>query len=233
MQGSILAMARSTLDPLLRDPLSAIFSGTSTVAMNDVRESGKIIVVGLPALESIDGRIANAIVQFCFCQRAKAVKTTRSCFFISDECQETATQELMSSLAVLREHRVCVVLATQSIGTLNLRVGKEAGEALLSLMGTLVFLRQTHDETRRWATARIAQYKGERATITKGGGARSVSYQEDWLDRVPERTFQRLKIGESICARGDKFWRCSWPKDGVSGWGKVSLPRSLRKALKR
>lgn len=233
MQASILAMARSTLGQLLRDPLASIFAGKSTVTMRDVFGKGQIIAIGLPAQQSKDGQVANAIVQFCFCQRAKAEVWKRDSFFLSDECQVTATEELMSSLAVLREHRVSVILATQSLGTLNLRTGKDAGQALLNLAGTLVFMKQTDPDTREWASKRIGEKTVEREAINKGNGNRSVTYTEEERRRVLERTFQQLAIGECIGVRGDKIWRCSWAKNGISGWFKISVHRSLRKRLKR
>ena len=70
LQGSLAATVSSVFDHLRRSPLRDLFAGESSFSMEDLFENGRICIVGLPALESADGKIANALMQFCFCRAA-------------------------------------------------------------------------------------------------------------------------------------------------------------------
>jgi len=70
LQGSLAATVAGVFDALRRPPLCDIFSGESTFSMHQILNAGKICVVGMPVLDGIAGRLANAILQFAFCRAA-------------------------------------------------------------------------------------------------------------------------------------------------------------------
>ncbi len=118
LQGSLAATVSSVLDYLRRPPLRDLFTGKSTFTMADLLDGGRIGIVGLSLLESVDGRIANALMQFCFCRAATRQLRHNPAFLLSDECQETVSRELMARLAVLREYKVATILLTQNLAVL-------------------------------------------------------------------------------------------------------------------
>lgn len=234
MQTSIHGLIDGILSAMLLDPIASLFGGRSTVSMKEVLNEGKIILVGLPALSSREGAIANAIVQFCFCREAKKTKPERNSFLLSDECHETLSEELMGSLAVLREHKISCVLFTQNLGTLNMRLGEKWAENLVELIGTIVFFRQRQAKTRKWASENIGEYEDARASYSRDdAGRQSTSYSDDWIPEVHAAEFKDLAQGECFVTRDGKWWRVRWPLNPVGEKGRVALPRYLRRRLKR
>ncbi len=214
LQGSLAATVGSVFDHLRRSPLRELFTGRSTFTMDDLLDHGKVCVVGLPVLDSAAGRIANALLQYCFCRAA------HYSFLLSDECQETVSRELMRKLAVLREFKVSTVLLTQNLAVLDERIGETAREGLLGLMGTKIFGPQGHAATRQWAAEQIGKRKVAVETKTKGrssgqsdGHSSSTSVHQQWDYRVPPSRFAELQIGETICLRDGKVWLTRWHKD--------------------
>ena len=139
LQGSLSATVSGVFDQLRRSPLRELFAGRSTFSMEDLLDHGKVCVVGLPVLDSDAGRIANALLQYCFCRAATRRPRAQYSFLLSDECQETVSRALMQKLAVLREFKVTTILLTQNLAVLDDRIGETAREGLLGLMGTKLF----------------------------------------------------------------------------------------------
>lgn len=228
LQGSLAATVSSVLDYLRRPPLATIFTGRSTVSMNDLLEGGKVCIVAMPVLDSADGRIANAIMQFCFCRAATRHASRRNpAFLISDECQETVSRELMRKLALLREFKVATILLSQNLAVLDAKIGKIAREALCGLMGMKIFGPQGHAETRQWAAEQIGKAKiaTKSRTTGHGGGKSSVSnsVHDVWDYRVPPLEFSQLRVGETICLRDGEHWRARWHESAPGAGGTVAI----------
>lgn len=230
LQGSLAATVSSVFDHLRRSPLRELFAGKSTFTMDDLLDNAKLCVVGLPALDSADGRIANALLQYCFCRAATRRPRKHDAFLFSDECQETVSRALMQKLAVLREYNVVTVLLTQNLAVLDDKIGETAREGLLGLMGTKIFGPQGHARTRQWAAEQIGKRKVEVETKTNGrssGGPTnsSTSVHTQWDYRVPPSRFAELAIGETICLRDGKVWLAKWHKDTPGKRGTVRITR--------
>ena len=130
LQGSLAATVSGVLDNLTSRKMKALFSGESTFTMRDLLFGGKICVLAVPVLgdeglmtDPTDGKIANGLMQFCFCRAAAKSNHENNVFLISDECQETLSVNLRSKLAVLRDHRVATVLLTQDLPTIDAILG--------------------------------------------------------------------------------------------------------------
>lgn len=218
LQGSLAATVSAVFDHLRRPPLRQLFTGRSSFTMDDLLDRGKICVVALPALDSAAGRMANALVQFCFCRAAVKRPRLHYSFLILDECQELVTRELMTKLAVLREFRVASVLLTQNLAVLDERIGETAREGLCGLLGTKIFGAQNHAATRQWASDQIGKCKtrvqsrttGHSSGRGGGGSSASLSEHEQWDYRVPPLTFAQLGVGETVVLRDGCFWRARW-----------------------
>jgi type IV secretory pathway TraG/TraD family ATPase VirD4 len=227
LQGSLAATVSSVFDHLRRPPLRDLFAGESTFAMDDLFDHGKICVVGLPALDSADGRIANAILQFCFCRAATRRPRAQYSFLVSDECQQTVSRELMRKLAVLREFKVASIMLTQNLAVLDDRLGGTAREGFCALLGLKIFGPQNHAATRQWAADQIGKRKVPVETKTTGRSQgvtnRSKSEHEVWDYRVPPSRFAALELGETICLRDGEVWLARWHQDSPGKRGTVRI----------
>jgi type IV secretory pathway TraG/TraD family ATPase VirD4 len=228
LQGSLAATVSSVFDHLRRSPLRDLFAGESTFSMEDLFENGRICIVGLPALDSADGKIANAIMQFCFCRAATQRAREHYSILVSDECQETVSRELMRKLAVLREFKVASVMLTQNLAVLDDRIGETAREAFCGLLGLKIFGPQGHAATRQWAADQIGKRKmpvetKTRTTAERGGTTKSTSEHPQWDYRVPPSRFAELHVGETICLRDGKVWCSRWHKDKPGKGGTVRI----------
>jgi type IV secretory pathway TraG/TraD family ATPase VirD4 len=216
LQGSLAATVSMVFDHLRRAPLRDLFSGKSTFTMNDLFDQGKICLVGLPALDSAAGRVANALLQFCFCREAVRRARPNYSFLVLDEAQVLVTSELMSKLAVLREFKVAVTVLSQNLAVLDERLGETAREGLCGLMGTKIFGPQGHAATRQWAAEQFGKRRCETKSRTEGrtsgqkGSSTSETTVERWDYRMPPHHFAELDIGETIVLRDDEIWRAKW-----------------------
>lgn len=231
LQGSLAATVGGVFDHLRRPPLRALFTGRSTFTMEDLFERGKICIVGLPVLDSAAGRVANALMQFCFCRTAVRRARRYYSFLVMDECQELVTRELMEKLAVLREFKVASILLTQNLAVLDERIGETAREGLCGLLGTKIFGSQGHAATRQWASDQIGKCLVPVRTKTKGysssergsGSNHGTSEHDHWDYRVPPIRFARLRLGQTIVLRDGRTWRARWHKRHPGRWRTVGI----------
>lgn len=216
LQGSLAATVSVVFDHLCRAPLRDLFTGVSTFTMNGLLDDGKICLVAMPVLDSTAGRVANALLQFCFCREAVRRSRPYYSFLILDECQELVTTELMAKMAVLREFKVAVLLLTQNLSVLDERIGETAREGLCGLMGTQIFGPQTHAATRQWASEQFGKRKFESKSATlsssshERGSSRSETVTEQWDYRVPPHRLAGLEVGETLILRNDQIWSVRW-----------------------
>jgi type IV secretory pathway TraG/TraD family ATPase VirD4 len=227
LQGSLVATVSTVFDHLRRPPLRGLFTGKSTFSMDDLLERGKVCVVALPVLDSAAGRVANALMQFCFCREAVRRPRQNYSFLIADECQELVTRELMAKLAVLREYKVASILLTQNLAVLDEKIGEPAREGLCGLLGTKIFGPQGHAATRQWASEQIGKRKVPVLTKTKGRSSgesnSSTSEGEQWDYRVPPIRFSELGLGETVILRDGRVWRARWHLNRPGKWGTVRI----------
>lgn len=229
LQGSLAATVGSVFDYLRRPPLREMFSGESTFSMDDLLARRKVAIVGLPALDSMDGRIANCLMQFCFCRAATRNLCNNPTFIAADECQELVNREFMRKLAVMREFKVATILLTQNIAVLDEKVGETAREGLCGLMSMKNFGHQSQGATRKWASGeiekRIVEDETKTSGHTEGGSNRSssTSVHEQWDYRVPPSRFAELSVGEMICLRAGKVWLSRWHRDTPGKSGTVGI----------
>lgn len=242
LQGSISATVSGVLENLRKGPLLRLFSGQSTFTMRDLFLGGKICVVAIPTqgseawnISPNEGKIANGLMQFCFCRAATQSQRENNVFLISDECQETISHELQRQLAVMREYRVATVLLTQDLSGLDKRFGKDTRDTILSKCSTKVFLRQDQAETSEWAAKQIGRFKQERITYTQNwqkgsiGHSESRQFVDEW--RVRPEVFAILKEGgnknngivESVVLKKGKWARIRWHQEKPGTNGTVAI----------
>ena len=230
LQGSIAATVNGLFETLSNQRMRALFGGVSTFNMRDIFQVGKICIVGLPTLGSSrlgvsesEGKITNGLMQFCFIRAAVKEQRETNVFLLSDECQETVSRELRRQLSVLREYRVATVLLTQSVHTLDAKLGETERKAIFGNCATKVFLRQVDATSRDWAAHEIGKHMvKEKSNARTAQGfnksSRTTSWQmaERW--RVRPEEFAALKTGQSVMLRDGDFWRQKWHKDHPGRW---------------
>lgn len=217
-------MVSGALHYLCQSPIAEVFGGKSTIRISEVLNHRKLLVVDMPALDSLGGKIANLLVLFCFCKAAKSIDRFTDAFLIVDECQELPCKELMQSLAVLRDRRVSTVLLTQNLGTLNAGLGKQNGGNLCELMETIIALGQSHADTREWLCKHIGKEWTWRRSETTSGGKTSTTRTREEVDKVSASEFAELDVGEAICSFKKDHWRARWP----AGERSARLPIRVR-----
>lgn len=231
LQGSLAATVSGVFDHLRRSPLREMFTGESTFSMDSIIEHGKICVVALPVLDSAAGRIANALMQFCFCRSAPRQTRRNYTFLLCDECQETISRELMRKMALLREYKVASIMLTQNLAVLDERIGETTREAFCGLAGTKIFGAQSHAATRQWAAEQIGKRKTPTQTTTtsrntgdvRSTRSRGTSVHEQWDYRVSPLRFAELKVGETICLRDGQWWMVRWHRNAPGKAGTVAI----------
>jgi type IV secretory pathway TraG/TraD family ATPase VirD4 len=216
LQGSLAATVSGVLDHFQREPLKSLFSGKSTFSMEDLFERGKVCIVGLPVLSSDAGRIANAVMQFCFCREAVKRRREHYSFLVLDEGQELMTTDLMRKMALIRESKVAVLFLTQNLAVVEERTGSTTREAFFGLLATRIFLQQNHAGTREWASQQIDKtfLNSESSTRSKDDegntSGTSVSRSSTLEYRVQPIRFSCLETGESIVLRDSDFCYVDW-----------------------
>lgn len=223
-QGSVRSMVSGALHHLCQSPVADVFSGKSTVKISDVLNHRKLLVVDMPALDSLGGKVANLVALFCFCKAAKRIDRHTDAFLLIDECQELPCRELMTSLAVLRDRRVSTVMLTQNLGVLNAGLGKKHGENICELMETIIALGQSHADTREWLCRHIGKEWKYRTSYSTSDGKRGHTETKEEVDKVSATKFAELDVGESIVSFKKDHWRARWP----AGERKSRLPIRVR-----
>lgn len=224
IEESIHALISVVLDRLSQEPLRSVFGRPSTFSMSDVVCRRKILVVDLPTLSSVAGRIANALCLFCFCRCATDGRATRDTFLLADEFQELVTPGFSRFLSLQRESRVAPVLLTQNLALLEARIGKAQAEALCGNMALKIFCRQDHAATRQWACEQIDKEWVTKRTYSKTAGSRkSISREKVREYRVQSDELAILHPGESVILHNGQVWRAKWPHQPGATSGNVRV----------
>ncbi len=147
----VIAPLQNKLGAFLTDPrLHAIIAAErNSFDLDAVMDGGKILLVNLsrgqigegPAM--VLGALLAARIGLQGLARADRPEAERRDFHLYlDEFQMFATRSLVSMLAELRKYRVCLILANQYLGQLDMAVR----DAVLGNVGTLVCFRVSADD---------------------------------------------------------------------------------------
>lgn len=197
------------LDEFLVAPFREIFSGTSTISIADIIDQGKILYVHMPASDRERmSRLICTLIKLEF-QRQILLRPRkeRPSFFLCDEFQTfyTAGEGRGDSdfWERSRESNHANIVASQNVSAFLKRTRNR--NDVMNFLGNSsvkLFLRNTEEETNRWASALFGQRSeivvttSEQAALDGSWRRRNTSYGRSTrtLPRVPPEAFTRLAI---------------------------------------
>ena len=198
------------LDEFLVPPFREIFTGRSTVAIADVIEEGKLFYVHMPAAQRERmSRLVNTLIKLEFEKHVlMRPRKARPSFMLIDEFQTVYTvgdgRGDSDFFERSRESNHASIVSAQNISAFLKRTRNAADvRNFLGNCAVKIFLRNTEEETNRWASAlfgmrsEIVVHSTEQAAVDGGWSRRrhtSYSRSTRMLPLVPPETFMRLAI---------------------------------------
>ncbi|MDX1922438.1 MAG: type IV secretion system DNA-binding domain-containing protein [Alphaproteobacteria bacterium] len=207
------------LDEFLVAPFHEIFTQASTVSIGAMIDSGKLLYVHMPASDRERmSRLVNTLIKLEY-QRAILARPNKRqpTFFLCDEFQTFYTSgEGRGDSDFFERSRESVhanIIAAQNLSAFMKRTRNHHDvKNFLGNCAVKIFLRQTEEETNRWASGLFGQRSeivvttSEQAAIDGSWSRRrhtSYGRATKSLPRVPSDAFIRL----AIPVRGDKQQR--------------------------
>ncbi len=199
------------LDEFLVPPFREIFTGRSTVTIADVIDDGKLLYVKMPAADRERmSRLVNTLIKLEFEKHVlKRPNKVRPSFMLIDEFQTVYTvgsdgRGDSDFFERARESAHASIVAAQNVSAYHKRTRNTADvKNFLGNCAVKIFLRNTEEETNRWASAlfgmrsEIVVNSSEQAAVDGGWSRRrqtSYSRSTKMLPLVPPETFMRLAI---------------------------------------
>ncbi len=188
----IVSTFTSMIDVLNRGILRDLFCGETNVTP-EVVESGKVLVIDLPAKEFSEvGVFAQVLWKYVFqrsIERRDVAANPRPVFFWADEAQNFVTSYDMQFQTTARSSRVATVLLSQNLSNFYAALGggergKAEADSLLANLNTKVFHANGDPVTNEWAATLIGR---TRQFFVNGGN----SYQTmdmlglPWMRSLP------------------------------------------------
>jgi type IV secretory pathway TraG/TraD family ATPase VirD4 len=198
------------LDEFLLPPFRDIFTQPSTVSIGDMIDQGKILYVHMPSADRERmSRLVNTLLKLEYQRNILTrVGKTQPTFFLCDEYQAFYTSGDGRSDSDFfersRQSNHCNIVATQNLPAF-LKRSRNPNDIknFLGNAAIKIFLRQSEEETNRWASAlfgnrsEIVITTSEQAAIDGGWSRRRhTSYGKATrsLPRMPPEAFARLAI---------------------------------------
>lgn len=208
-RGSIRGYVSNMLGNFLVEPYDELFAGRSDATMAEAVEQGKIIYVNMPIADrETMSRVISTFIKLEFYREVlKNPNKKRPSFFLCDEFQSffTVGQGRGDSDAFerTRQSNHANIVAFQNINALFKQTEKR--EQVLNLLGncaTKLFLRNTDEETNKYASTLFGQQIESLGTtsvqIGQGprlqGGSASVGGSDQYQNRVKPEEFAALAV---------------------------------------
>ncbi|KPA13561.1 TRAG protein [Candidatus Magnetomorum sp. HK-1] len=176
---SIQAYITNMIDPFLMQPYRHLFSGKSTITINEIIKSGKILYVNMPiADKEVMAKMVGTFVKLEFFREVlKYPDKTRSSFFMCDEFQSFFTTSQGKGDADFfersRQSNHINLISTQNMNGLYKQTEKkESVKNLLSNCAIKIFLRNTDNDTNKYASELFGKkYEGVQSiSLDHSGG---------------------------------------------------------------
>lgn len=222
------------LTPYLSPAVADAFCRDTTTPLSAMNQ-GKIFCLSLPPQLAAERRYVATLLKLRFYQdcllrfgRPESERAKDNLLMLwADEAQQfvTTSDTLGDYNAIdrLREARVAVVMATQSIHSFVPPLGKDKSEVLrLNLRNRLIFQAATEADAQDAADF-VGKRLRRKMTRTVGRGGRSTSYVEDEVHRMKPHLFRLLKNHQCVLVHADKRFRKRTlpplePDGSVSPW---------------
>ena len=198
------------LDEFLVPPFRDMFTGRSTISIADVIDQGKILYVHMPAADRERmSRVVNTLIKLEFQRQIlRRPGKARPSFFLCDEFQTFYTSGEgrgdSDFFERSRESRHANIVAAQNISAFLKRTKNQHDvKNFLGNCAVKIFLRNTEEETNRWASGLFGQRSeivittSEQAAFDGGlSRRRHTNYGRATrtLPRVPPEGFAQLAV---------------------------------------
>lgn len=217
-RSGVQSYVSNMLDPFSIEPYESLFSGRSTVRIADAVRHGQIVYLRMPVAEKETmARVAGTFLKLEFYREVlKAVNKERPSLFFCDEFQVFMTTGAGKGDAEFfernRQSNHVNLIATQNLPALTRHTpnNKEPAMSLLGNCATKMFLRNTDQETNKYASDLFGQEVvtvGGRSVAAGGGrfGFMAVSTTaNDQYDQVVRvEVFPQLAIPSHRSTRAD------------------------------
>jgi len=163
-------------------------------------EQPQVIILDFPEkLFGINGLLAQGLYKMVWQSSVEGrsreqVKHALPCFLYIDEAQFFLSQRDQAFLTTAREAKCITCLITQSKANYDEKLGPQLSNALLNLLGSVLFHWQNNAETNAWAVKVIAQEKGLSESKTLSGeGVPSRTYREEIRNQIEPYEFLNLQ----------------------------------------
>ena len=209
-KSALIGTLTQLLDEFLVMPFREMFTGASTISISDVIDQGKILYVHMPAADRERmSRLLTTLIKLEFQRHVlKRPRKSRATFMLADEFQlYFCSGEGRGDSDVFersRESNHCNIIASQSISSLYKKTRNFADiKNLLGNCAVKIFLRNTEEETTKWASAlfgmrsEIVVNSSEQAVVEGGWSKRrrtNYSRMTKMLPVVPPEALTRLAI---------------------------------------
>jgi len=205
------------LSPYLAMAIADTFCRDTTTPLAAMNQ-GKIFCLSLPQL-AMERRYVATLLKLRFYQecllrfsRPESERAKTNLLMLwADEAQQfvTASDTLgdYNLIDRLREARVAVVMASQSISSFIPPLGKDKAEVLrLNLRSRLIFQAASETDAQDAADF-LGKRQRRKITRTFGRGGRTTSYVEDEVHRMKPHKFRLLKNHQCVLVHADKRFR--------------------------
>lgn len=209
-RNTILAFLTNMVDPFLMYPYSEVFSGPSTIRVADIIDSGKVLYVYMPIAdkEAMSRVICTFVKLEYFREVLKRPDKPRCSFFVCDEFQQFFTVMEGKGDADFfersRQSRHANIIATQNYPALLKKAGDKESivKNLLGNCATKIFLRNTDDQTNKYASElfgkELVRMLNPSIGASQGrfavGGSAQTSASAQYDDKVRNEEFIRLAV---------------------------------------
>lgn len=208
-KGSVRSYVANMLGSFLVEPYDELFAGRSDVTMSEIVEDGLILYVNMPIADrETMARVVSTFIKLEFYREVlKRPNKERPSFFLCDEFQSFFTvgqgRGDPDAFERTRQSNHANIIAFQNMNALLKQTSQR--EQVMNLLGncaTKLFLRNTDEETNKYASAlfgkHIENLGSTSINIGRGarqrGGSASLSGSDQYQDRVKQEDFSTLVV---------------------------------------
>ncbi|MCC6427136.1 MAG: type IV secretion system DNA-binding domain-containing protein [Phycisphaerales bacterium] len=205
---SVQSTLTNMIDPFLMDPYRTLFSGKSSVTLGEMIDQGRLLYVHMPIAdkESMSRMVCTFLKLEYFREVLKRVRKPRPTFFFCDEfqCYYTTTKGKGDAdfFERSRQSNHANIIATQNIPSLlKYAERKELVDNLLGNCAIKVFLRNTDEQTNKYAAEQFGQEMMSTGGVSvgdlgvgrqKGAPGAQINYQYDF--KIRPEAFAALTV---------------------------------------
>lgn len=211
---------------VFRKGLPRLLMTGKTTLTPDVTFNGKIIILDFPVNKKGRAGLAIQLIWKYMWQQAALARTisnpdtVQPTFLWADEAQFFMTPRDIDFVSQARSYQAPMIYLSQNIGNIIRRIGRDNGNALLSMFQIYIFHYNADMETNKWAAEKLAKDytvvgQGSTSTDQQGNVRHSTNLSEQYRYLLEPNQLRNLRNGdqdnnylvEAIIQRGPNRWK--------------------------